>query len=266
MGSEKYPFKGIIDHFANRGFSNGTNAWTDTDHTAYTVSTAGETGFLQILPIYVDHILYPTITKAGYITEVHHIDSHGEDSGVVYSEMQGRENTSGDLMALQAQRLLNPPESAYRSETGGLMEALRKLTVEQIRDYHKTYYVPHNLTLIVSGKLSSGTKTLLSVVQNEVEPSIIAHEQDKGPRPPGWKRPFLETSSANRKPIAELIEHTVEFPEKDESTGEVLIYYMGPREDDFVEFKALDVLSAYLTSSPTAPLNKEYIEIESPLW
>jgi hypothetical protein len=70
MGSEKYPFKGIIDHFANRGFSNGTNAWTDTDHTAYTVSTAGETGFLQILPIYVDHILYPTITKAGYITEV----------------------------------------------------------------------------------------------------------------------------------------------------------------------------------------------------
>lgn len=29
------------------------------------------------------------------------------------------------------QRLLNPPDSAYRSETGGLMEALRSLTVEQ---------------------------------------------------------------------------------------------------------------------------------------
>lgn len=70
MGSERYPYKGIIDHLANRGFSNGTNAWTDTDHTAYTVSTAGEQGFLQILPIYVDHILYPTLTKAGFITEV----------------------------------------------------------------------------------------------------------------------------------------------------------------------------------------------------
>jgi Zn-dependent M16 (insulinase) family peptidase len=70
MGSEKYPYKGIIDHLANRGFSNGTNAWTDTDHTAYTVSTAGEQGFLQILPIYVDHILYPTISKAGFVTEV----------------------------------------------------------------------------------------------------------------------------------------------------------------------------------------------------
>ena len=101
MGSEKYPYKGIIDHLANRGFSNGTNAWTDTDHTAYTVSTAGEQGFLQLLPIYVDHILYPTLTKSGYITEVHHINGKGEDSGVVYSEMQGRENTSGDLMALR---------------------------------------------------------------------------------------------------------------------------------------------------------------------
>ena len=67
MGSEKYPHKGILDLLANRAFSNGTNAWTDTDHTAYTVSTAGGQGFLQLLPMYVDHILYPTITDAGYV-------------------------------------------------------------------------------------------------------------------------------------------------------------------------------------------------------
>ena len=67
MGSEKYPYKGLLDLLANRGFSNGTNAWTDTDHTAYTISTAGEQGFLQLLPIYVDHILYPTITNAGSV-------------------------------------------------------------------------------------------------------------------------------------------------------------------------------------------------------
>ncbi|KAI0271378.1 Metalloenzyme, LuxS/M16 peptidase-like protein [Gloeopeniophorella convolvens] len=265
MGSEKYPYKGIIDHFANRGFSNGTNAWTDTDHTAYTVSTAGEAGFLQILPIYVDHILYPTISKAGFVTEVHHIDPQGEDSGVVYSEMQGRENSSGDLMSLQAQRLINPPGSAYRSETGGLMEALRKLTVEQIRDYHSTYYVPHNLSLIVAGKLSSGTEMLLSVIQDKVEPSIIAHGQNKGPRPPGWKRPFVETPSAKRGPIKEIIERTVEFPEKDESSGELMISYMGPSSDDFLGSRALDIIGTYLTSSATAPLNKEYVEIESPL-
>jgi len=67
----------------------------------YTIATAGQQGFLQLLPIYVDHILYPTITQSAFITEVHHINGKGEDSGVVYSEMQGRENTSGDLMALR---------------------------------------------------------------------------------------------------------------------------------------------------------------------
>ncbi|KAJ7293661.1 Metalloenzyme, LuxS/M16 peptidase-like protein [Mycena rebaudengoi] len=265
MGSEKYPYKGIIDHLANRGFSNGTNAWTDNDHTAYTVSTAGEQGFLQLLPIYVDHILYPTITKAGFVTEVHHIDPKGQDSGVVYSEMQGRENTSGDLMALRLQRLLDPPGSAYRSETGGLMEALRVLTVEQIREYHSTYYVPHNLSLIVTGKLSSGTSTLLSVVQEQVEPTLIAHGQNLGPRPPGWKRPFVETTSALRPPLEETIKDTVEFPEKDESMGELIISCLGPPPNAFLERKALDLLGTYLTSSAVAPLNKEYIEIDSPL-
>ncbi|TCD61425.1 hypothetical protein EIP91_008439 [Steccherinum ochraceum] len=265
MGSEKYPYKGIIDHLANRGFSNGTNAWTATDHTAYTVSTAGEQGFLQLLPIYVDHVLYPTLTKAGYVTEVHHVNGSGEDSGVVYSEMQGRENTAPDLMALQMQRLMNPEGSAYRSETGGLMEALRKLSVEQIRDYHHTYYVPHNLSLIVSGKLASGTTSLLEVVQNKVEPSIVAHGQNRGPRPDGWKRPFVETASAKRDPIAATVTKAVEFPEKDESVGELEINYRGPAPNAFLERKALDIIGTYLTSSPVAPLNKEYVEIEEPL-
>lgn len=70
MGSKKYPYKGIIDRLATRGFSNGTNAWTADDHTCYTVDTAGGQGFLQILPIYVDHIIFPTLTKSAYTTEV----------------------------------------------------------------------------------------------------------------------------------------------------------------------------------------------------
>ncbi|KAJ3514376.1 hypothetical protein NLJ89_g2417 [Agrocybe chaxingu] len=268
MGSENYPHKGVLDLLANRGFSNGTNAWTDTDHTAYTISTAGEQGFLQLLPIYVDHILYPTITKAGFVTEVVatlQSPCKGNDSGVVYSEMQGRENTSGDLMALRLQQLLDPPGSGYRSETGGLMEALRILTPEQIRDYHSSYYVPHNLTLIVAGKLSSGTSSLLQVVQEKIEPSLIQHQQNKGPRPPGWKRPFLETPSANREPIAATITNVVEFPEKDESMGELIITFLGPPPSDHLSRKALDILGTYLTSSAAAPLTKEYVEIESPL-
>lgn len=48
--------------------------------------------------------------------------------------------------------------------------------------------------------------------------------------------------------------------------GELIISFMGPAPGEFLERKALDVIGTYLTSSPVAPLNKEYVEIESPLW
>lgn len=74
-------------------------------------------------------------TSSGCLTEVHHINGEGKDAGVVYSEMQGRQNQSGDLMELAMLRLMFPEGSGYRSETGGLMEALRVLDVQTIREY-----------------------------------------------------------------------------------------------------------------------------------
>ncbi|CAG8476237.1 27765_t:CDS:2 [Dentiscutata erythropus] len=82
LGSELYPYKGVLDTLANRAFAQGTNAWTETDHTCYTITTAGSEGFLRLLPIYVDHILYPTLTESGHYTEVHHINGNGEDAGL----------------------------------------------------------------------------------------------------------------------------------------------------------------------------------------
>ena len=40
------------------------------------------------MPVYLDHILYPTLREEDYLTEVHHINGEGQDTGVVYSEMQ----------------------------------------------------------------------------------------------------------------------------------------------------------------------------------
>lgn len=77
LGSEDYPFKGVLDLLANRCLASGTNAWTDIDHTCYTMETAGTGGFLSLLPIFLEHILYPTLTDEGFLTEVHHITEKG---------------------------------------------------------------------------------------------------------------------------------------------------------------------------------------------
>ena len=76
----------------------------------------------------------------------------------------------------------------------------------------------------MAGKLTEGTSSLLRVVQEQIEPNLIQHNQNKGSRPSGWKRPFVETPSGQREPILTTTKSVVEFPEKDESKG--LFYYL----------------------------------------
>jgi Zn-dependent M16 (insulinase) family peptidase len=80
MGSQKYPYKGLLDNIASRSYSHA-NAWTDVSETVYTLSTAGWEGIAQLLPIYLDHLIVPTLNDACCYTEVHHIDGKGEDAG-----------------------------------------------------------------------------------------------------------------------------------------------------------------------------------------
>merc|ERR1719359_1819250 len=117
LGSERYPYKGVLDVLANRCFAQGTNAWTDIDHTCYTVDTAGSEGFLRILPVYLDHVLFPTLTESGFVTEVHHITAEGADAGVVYCEMQARENEAGDMMDYAMKQAMYPGRCSYKSDT-----------------------------------------------------------------------------------------------------------------------------------------------------
>ena len=144
MGSKNYRYKGFLDKLATRAYS-GTNAWTATDHTAYTLETAGWAGFAQILPVYLDHLILPTITDAACVTEVHHIDGEGNDAGVVYSEMQAVENTASELMELRSKRIIYEEGIGFRYETGGMMEPLRVLSPDRIRDFHREMYQPKNL-------------------------------------------------------------------------------------------------------------------------
>jgi len=169
MGSKSYQYKGLLDKLANRAYSN-TNAWTATDHTAYTLDTAGWEGFAQILPVYLEHIILPTLTDEGCYTEVHHVDGEGNDAGVVYSEMQGVENTGSEIMDIKARHLLYPKDVGFRYETGGLMGALRVLTPERIRAFHKEMYQPKNLCLVLVGEVDQDN--LLEIL-DEFENGIL---------------------------------------------------------------------------------------------
>ncbi|KAF2280714.1 zinc metalloprotease-like protein [Westerdykella ornata] len=253
MGSRRYPFKGVLDKIATRAYSD-TNAWTDTHETVYSLTTAGWEGFAQLLPIYLDHVIVPTLTDAACYTEVHHVDGKGIDAGVVYSEMQGRENLQGDLMDLQMRRHLYRDGDGFRYETGGLTQNLRVLTADRIRQFHKDMYQPKNLRVVLIGEVDHGN---LLEIMDEFENHIVDHVPSYNAP---FKRPWVD--SKRTLPLKETVIDTVEFPEEDESTGEVQIAFIGPEARDDLAETALNTALMYLAGSSVSVLVNALVEKE----
>ncbi|CCF57136.1 hypothetical protein KAFR_0C01430 [Kazachstania africana CBS 2517] len=256
MGSQKHHYKGLLDTAGNLCMSS-TNAWTATDQTVYTLTTAGWKGFQKLLPAYLDHILNPTLTDAACMTEVYHIDPEDlTDKGVVYSEMEAIESQSWFVTMLEKQRLLFPQGSGYRSETGGLTNNLRKLTNEEIKSFHKSQYSSHNLCIIVCGNVPEDE--LLATVQ-EFDDSIKEMKTTR-------QRPFVDTKESQiPKSRNEIVESTVEFPELDESQGEILFSWIGESYMDHKNDLAVSMLLDYFTETALAPFVKQLVEIDDPM-
>uniref|UniRef100_A0A8D8XF76 Uncharacterized protein C05D11.1 n=1 Tax=Cacopsylla melanoneura TaxID=428564 RepID=A0A8D8XF76_9HEMI len=254
LGSEDYPYKGVLDLLANRCMASGTNAWTDTDHTCYTMTTAGSEGFLSLMPIYLDHILYPLLTDAGFTTEVHHITGEGKDGGVVYCEMQGRENTGESRVNLELQREVYPGHCGYKSETGGIMSNLRDSTTnEKIRTYHKAYYRPENLCLIITGQVEA--EEVFKMLKPFEEKIMAKGSRDEFVRP--WQ------SSVPPLPIS--VDKEVPYSCDEEDNGMVYIGWRGPSAvTELYKLTACAVLLKYLTDTPVSPLPKEFVDIPDP--
>ncbi|EMG47579.1 hypothetical protein SBY92_004727 [Candida maltosa Xu316] len=253
MGSKKYPYKGLLDNLGNRLYSS-TNAWTSVDQTVYTLTTAGWEGFKTLLPIYLDHLIWPTLTDEACLTEVYHIDGKGKEKGVVFSEMQGIESQSWFIVFQKMQETLYSKDSGYSSETGGLMSELRHLTNDQIKNFHKSMYRPDNLCVIITGSVDQDE--LLEIMTK------FDNELPELPKIPN-KRPFVE--STHDEPLTKVIVKEVEFPEQDESMGELLISWIGPDGNDTLVNVAIDMIGSYFTDSAISIFNKNLIEIENPL-
>ncbi|KAF6227227.1 hypothetical protein HO133_008669 [Letharia lupina] len=253
MGSKSYQYKGMLDKLATRAYSY-TNAYTATDHTAYELSTAGWEGFAQILPVYLEHIVAPTLTDASCYTEIHHVDGSGNDAGVVYSEMQAEENQKGGLMWRKSKRLLYPEGVGFRYETFGMMESLRALSAHRIREFQHDMYQPKNLCLVIVGAVDH--VNLLDVLEH-FEGTIL--EDIPKPGAP-FSRPWLE--SKQTLPLEKSTVEYVEFPEADESSGEILMNFFGPDLADNLLCGAMNVLLRYLAGSSASVLDNTLVEKE----
>lgn len=85
-------------------------------------------------------------------------------------------------MNMKAVRKIYQEGVGFRYETGGMMEALRVLTADRIREFHKEMYQPKNLCLVIIGEVVH--EELLEIL-DKFEASILADIPD--PTAP-WRR------------------------------------------------------------------------------
>lgn len=186
--------------------------------------------------MYLEHIIAPLLTDASCYTEVHHVDGDGNDAGVVYSEMQARENNADLLMFSRAKRLLYPEGVGFRYDTFGVMDSLRVLTADRIRKYHQDVYQPKNLCVIIVGEVEHSH--LLYVLENFENTILDSVPKLEAPFPRPW------INSKQISPLQRSIIEIVEFPDEDESSGQITISFFGPSYVDHL-------LRKYISWLPT---------------
>jgi Zn-dependent M16 (insulinase) family peptidase len=278
MASKRYPYKGLLDAWANRSLAQGTNAWTATDHTAYTVATAGTEGFLALLPTYLEHVLAPALSDAAFATEVHHIAPDGTDRGVVYCEMEAIANEAETLVWNELLRAVFGHESPYARNTGGDVEAMRSLTPDRVRAFHAKQYVPANTVIVVSGRVDP-LFVLDRVAIAEDDLQLPHHRGSPYPRLPlstAFAGSFVVVDgqispSALVAPVdaADASSRTqtivVPFPtdEFSASSGSAVVAVDLCEFADTTTPVAFDALTEFLTADASRPLRRALIETEN---
>lgn len=255
LGSHNHPERGYLDNLACRCLANGTNAWTANEYTAYTTKTAGFDGFAHLLPVFLDHVLRPRINSASFASEVYHIRGDGKEAGVVFCEMQARENTEVDISDRAFREALFSG-TALALESGGLCNNIRTLSNDDVARFHYNQYCGANVTVIVGGdNIDHGA--LLQSVQPLLDD--VASQAGYSCGRPQWQAPLA------LKPLPPVSRKVVPFPCPDEDIGTLILGWRGPGATDRETTTAIDVLLRYLAGEVWSPLRQEYVEIEEQL-
>ncbi|MBD2559358.1 MULTISPECIES: M16 family metallopeptidase [Nostoc] len=127
------------------------NAFTSYDETAY-FGTVQRDKLEALLTLEADRMENSLVGPEQLTSE----------KRVVISELQGYEN-SPDYRLSRAVMRDAFPSRAYGLPVGGTKADVEKFTVEQVRNYYRTYYSPENATLVITGDFA--TEPVLKVVK-----------------------------------------------------------------------------------------------------
>lgn len=160
-GSKRFPIKDPFFSMTRRSLNTYMNALTGQDFTCYPASSQIEADFYNLLEVYLDAVFYPLLKKESFIQEGHRLAFASPDDpsspltfqGVVYNEMKGAMNSPDSRLAKAIGALLTP-DLTYAHNSGGDPSEIPNLTLEELREFHETFYHPSRCLFFFYGNLA----------------------------------------------------------------------------------------------------------------
>lgn len=213
------------------------NAATSQDYTHYYITTAPQ-NFTELAPLQLELVTNPSLPE----------DEFRREKKVVLEEIRRSEDNT--MRRTYARAMETCFQSLpYRRPVLGSAEVISEVTPEQMREFHRQWYHPQNMTVSAVGNLP--VETLVNTVTEAWEK--IA-PQCYSPLPTSFSFPAPE------EPFSEVVRNSYQDPQLQQA--QLVMLWRVPGLNDVQETYALDVLGAILGQGKMSRLFRQLREEE----
>ena len=274
-GSRRFPVKEPFVNLLKSSMQTFLNALTFSDKTMYPVASTNEQDLLNLMDVYLDAVLHPSIyekrgvfEQEGWHYELADAEEGADDqtarlrfNGVVYNEMKGALSDASSVLFDELQAALFP-DNCYRFESGGEPSAIPTLTYEGYLDEHRRHYRLDNSYLTLYGNvdidrvLAFLDERYLSPVADEQAADRAARSAETAEGPSVLEARGIEP----QKPVCRLgVVRTMDTAPENACMG--LGFVIGGARDR-LRVMAVDVLLDAIMGSNEAPLKRALLDAQ----
>ena len=152
-GSRRYPVRDPFFQMLRRSLQTFMNAMTFPDMTCYPFASQVAKDYDNLTGVYLDAVFAPLLDSLDFAQEGHRLEpvgQGGERKGVVFNEMKGAMDGTGEQISMVTARTLLP-DTTYRHNYGGDPADIPALTHQDLVDFHRRCYRPANACFITYG-------------------------------------------------------------------------------------------------------------------
>jgi len=225
--------KGGLDKLSARVGGSGANGSTSRDRTNYFQTVPNDA---------LEKMLWAEADKLGYFINTVTNPVLAKEKQVVKNEKrQSNDNRPYGHTSYVIDKHLYPSDHPYNWQVIGSLEDLQAATLSDVKEFFRRWYVPNNVTLVVSGDF------------DVEEAKAWVHKYfDEIPR---------GEEVNNMTPRPGVVSETIKLYHEDNFARLPELTYTWPTVEQYhPDSYALDVLAQYLTNGKKAPFNQVLVE------